>query len=57
MDDLNRDSSKDHEAEKIVKRAKRIAIHIVSEIKIDNIYLCNIERINTTGFVKTSHSF
>ena len=57
MDDLNRDSSKYHEAEKIVKRAKRIAILIVSQIKIDNIYLCNIERMNTTGFVKTSHSF
>lgn len=57
MDDLNRDSLKYHEAEKIVKRAKRIAILIVSEIKIDNIYLCNIERMNTTGFVKTSHSF
>jgi hypothetical protein len=57
MDDLNRGSSKYHEAEKIVKRAKRIAILIVSEIKIDNIYLCNIERMNTTGFVKTSHSF
>lgn len=46
MDDLNRDSSKYHEAEKIVKRAKRIAIHIVSEIQIENIYLCNIEPIN-----------
>lgn len=46
MDDLNRDSSKYHQAERLVTRAKRIAIHIVSEIQIDNIYLCNIERIN-----------
>jgi hypothetical protein len=46
MDDLNRDSSKYHQAERIVNRAKRIAIHIVSEMQIDNIYLCNIERIN-----------
>jgi hypothetical protein len=46
MDDLNRDSSKYHQAERIVNRAKRIAIQIVSEMQIDNIYLCNIERIN-----------
>lgn len=46
MDDLNRDSSKYHQAERIVNRAKRIAIHIVSEMQIENIYLCNIERIN-----------
>jgi len=46
MDDLNRDSSKYHQAERIVNRAKRIAIQIVSEMQIENIYLCNIERIN-----------